>query len=228
LKKYFDQFGELEEAVVITDRQTNKSRGYGFVTMKRPENAFNAIKDPNPCIDGRKANVNLAVIGAKPRSMPGSDALNQPLTAAHLQALAIARLQGLLPGTSSASGLHPALAGTSAAYPAYQPMLTPAGMLALSPQNAAALQQASGNGVGSNASLALDYAAAAASQYPYAAAAAANYSSTTASEMAAAQYQLAQAYLQPQYYFQQPSVAAAVAANAAAAAAVNPTTNGTQ
>ena len=39
--------------------------------MKRPEDAFNAIKEPNPCIDGRKANVNLAVIGAKPRSIPG-------------------------------------------------------------------------------------------------------------------------------------------------------------
>lgn len=31
LRKYFEQFGDIEEAVVITDRQTNKSRGYGFV-----------------------------------------------------------------------------------------------------------------------------------------------------------------------------------------------------
>ncbi|RWS14366.1 rrm motif containing protein-like protein [Dinothrombium tinctorium] len=30
LKKFFEAFGEIEEAVVITDRQTGKSRGYGF------------------------------------------------------------------------------------------------------------------------------------------------------------------------------------------------------
>ena len=32
LREFFDQFGEIEEAVVITDRQTGKSRGYGFVS----------------------------------------------------------------------------------------------------------------------------------------------------------------------------------------------------
>jgi hypothetical protein len=29
--------------------------------------AERACKDPNPIIDGRKANVNLAILGAKPR-----------------------------------------------------------------------------------------------------------------------------------------------------------------
>ncbi|VDP75539.1 unnamed protein product [Echinostoma caproni] len=71
LRCFFEQFGPIEEAVVITDRQTGKSRGYGFVTMVRSEDALLAIRDPNPCIDGRKANVNLAVLGAKPRLMPG-------------------------------------------------------------------------------------------------------------------------------------------------------------
>lgn len=33
LKEFFQQFGEIEEAVVITDRQTGKSRGYGFVSL---------------------------------------------------------------------------------------------------------------------------------------------------------------------------------------------------
>lgn len=32
LRKYFEAFGEIDEAVVITDRQTGKSRGYGFVS----------------------------------------------------------------------------------------------------------------------------------------------------------------------------------------------------
>lgn len=37
--------------------------------------AERACKDPNPIIDGRKANVNLAYLGAKPRIMqPGEEA----------------------------------------------------------------------------------------------------------------------------------------------------------
>uniref|UniRef100_A0A1I7YUN7 RRM domain-containing protein n=1 Tax=Steinernema glaseri TaxID=37863 RepID=A0A1I7YUN7_9BILA len=67
LHEYFEQFGDIEEAVVITDRQTQKSRGYGFVTMKDRAAAERACKDPNPIIDGRKSNVNLAYLGAKPR-----------------------------------------------------------------------------------------------------------------------------------------------------------------
>uniref|UniRef100_A0A1I8JMF8 RRM domain-containing protein n=1 Tax=Macrostomum lignano TaxID=282301 RepID=A0A1I8JMF8_9PLAT len=79
LREYFQQFGELEEAVVITDRQTNKSRATDFmplnrgqVTMKRADDAFRAIQEANPCIDGRKTNVNLAAIGAKPRRIPSA------------------------------------------------------------------------------------------------------------------------------------------------------------
>lgn len=33
LREFFEQFGDIEEAVVITDRQTGKSRGYGFVSI---------------------------------------------------------------------------------------------------------------------------------------------------------------------------------------------------
>lgn len=35
LRKYFEAFGDIDEAVVITDRQTGKSRGYGFVSRTR-------------------------------------------------------------------------------------------------------------------------------------------------------------------------------------------------
>lgn len=34
LRKYFEAFGDIDEAVVITDRQTGKSRGYGFVSKQ--------------------------------------------------------------------------------------------------------------------------------------------------------------------------------------------------
>uniref|UniRef100_UPI00358F1FBE RNA-binding protein 24-B-like n=1 Tax=Myxine glutinosa TaxID=7769 RepID=UPI00358F1FBE len=80
LRKFFEVFGDIDEAVVITDRQTGKSRGYGFVTMGERLAADRACKDPNPIIDGRKANVNLAYLGAKPR-------LLQPGFALGLQAL---------------------------------------------------------------------------------------------------------------------------------------------
>lgn len=36
--------------------------------MKERGDAEKACKDPNPIIDGRKANVNLAYLGAKPRN----------------------------------------------------------------------------------------------------------------------------------------------------------------
>ena len=32
LRKFFEKFGEIDEAVVIADRATGKSRGYGFVS----------------------------------------------------------------------------------------------------------------------------------------------------------------------------------------------------
>jgi len=67
LREHFEVYGDIEEAVVITDRSTGKSRGYGFVIMSNKEAAERACKEPNPIIDGRKANVNLAILGAKPR-----------------------------------------------------------------------------------------------------------------------------------------------------------------
>lgn len=94
LHEYFEQFGEIEEAVVITDRQTQKSRGYGFVTMKDRAAAERACKDPNPIIDGRKANVNLAYLGAKPRGNIQLAALSNGLQQIPLQS----QLQALFPG----------------------------------------------------------------------------------------------------------------------------------
>ena len=34
LREHFSVYGDIEEAVVITDRQTGKSRGYGFVSIQ--------------------------------------------------------------------------------------------------------------------------------------------------------------------------------------------------
>ncbi|AQK99169.1 RNA-binding (RRM/RBD/RNP motifs) family protein [Zea mays] len=36
MRKYFEQFGEILEAVVITDKNTGRSKGYGFVLSIYP------------------------------------------------------------------------------------------------------------------------------------------------------------------------------------------------
>ncbi|KAI4337683.1 hypothetical protein L6164_016067 [Bauhinia variegata] len=69
MRKYFEQFGDILEAVIITDKNTGKSKGYGFVTFRDPESARRACVDPNPVIDGRRANCNIASFG-RPRPSP--------------------------------------------------------------------------------------------------------------------------------------------------------------
>ncbi|URE12790.1 ATP-dependent protease La (LON) domain [Musa troglodytarum] len=69
MRKYFEQFGDILEAVVINDKNTGRSKGYGFVTFREPEAAMRACLDPSPVIDGRRANCNLASLGAQ-RSRP--------------------------------------------------------------------------------------------------------------------------------------------------------------
>ncbi|KAE8680411.1 putative RNA-binding protein ARP1 [Hibiscus syriacus] len=68
LKRYFEQFGEIIEAVVINDKVSGKSKGYGFVTYKDSDSAFRACYNPFPVIDGRRANCNLAAFGAHKNS----------------------------------------------------------------------------------------------------------------------------------------------------------------
>ncbi|KAL0437879.1 UNVERIFIED_CONTAM: putative RNA-binding protein ARP1, partial [Sesamum latifolium] len=71
MKKYFEQFGEILEAVVITDKTTGRSKGYGFVTFREPDAAMRACVDATPVIDGRRANCNLASLGVQ-RSKPST------------------------------------------------------------------------------------------------------------------------------------------------------------
>ncbi|CEF63312.1 RNA recognition motif domain and Nucleotide-binding, alpha-beta plait domain-containing protein [Strongyloides ratti] len=116
LHEFFEVYGDIEEAVVITDRVTQKSRGYGFVTMKDRAAAERACKDPNPIIDGRKANVNLAYLGAKPRNNAQLAAVASTLSQLPLQA----QLQALFP--AARLGLSPLYIPTQAP----NPMLAPA------------------------------------------------------------------------------------------------------
>lgn len=64
LKEAFAAFGTVESANVISDRETGRSKGFGFVEMSSEEEAQAAIDGLNGKeISGRPVNVSVA----KPR-----------------------------------------------------------------------------------------------------------------------------------------------------------------
>ncbi len=61
LMQAFAPFGEISEAKVITDRDSGRSRGFGFVTFDDDEAADKAIAAMNDTdLDGRTIRVNVA------------------------------------------------------------------------------------------------------------------------------------------------------------------------
>ena len=61
LRAAFETFGTVNEAKVISDRETGRSRGFGFVTMSAPAEAQAAIAKMNGApLDGRTIRVNEA------------------------------------------------------------------------------------------------------------------------------------------------------------------------
>jgi RNA recognition motif-containing protein len=61
LRELFAAYGEVTSAQVIEDRNTGRSRGFGFVEMTSAEDAQKAISEVNgTTVDGRQLTVNLA------------------------------------------------------------------------------------------------------------------------------------------------------------------------
>lgn len=70
LRDAFGVHGEISEAVVISDRDTGRSRGFGFVTFDDDESADKAVAALNGTeLDGRTIRVDVAQ--AKERSHGG-------------------------------------------------------------------------------------------------------------------------------------------------------------
>ncbi|CAI8606913.1 unnamed protein product [Vicia faba] len=63
LRSLFSTYGELEEAIVIVDKATGKSKGYGFVTFRHVDGALLALREPSKRIDGRVTVTQLAAAG---------------------------------------------------------------------------------------------------------------------------------------------------------------------
>ena len=61
LRELFAEAGAVESAAVVTDRDTGRSRGFGFVEMSTAEEATQAVKRFNGHeLDGRQLKVELA------------------------------------------------------------------------------------------------------------------------------------------------------------------------
>jgi RNA recognition motif-containing protein len=61
LRGAFEKFGDILDIKVITDRDTGRSRGFGFITFHAPTDADKAMSEMNGTqLDGRTINVNEA------------------------------------------------------------------------------------------------------------------------------------------------------------------------
>lgn len=61
LRQTFESHGPVQEANVVTDRETGRSRGFGFITYADEATAQIAISQLNgSSLDGREITVNIA------------------------------------------------------------------------------------------------------------------------------------------------------------------------
>ena len=47
LKTHFEQAGEVESVLIIRDRETDRSKGFGFIEMNDDESAQKAVEELN-------------------------------------------------------------------------------------------------------------------------------------------------------------------------------------
>ena len=67
LSDMFKEYGGVNEATVISDRETDRSKGFGFVEMPNNSDADRAIKGLNGTqVGGRALTVNQALPGPLP------------------------------------------------------------------------------------------------------------------------------------------------------------------
>ncbi|XP_059661447.1 UBP1-associated protein 2C-like [Cornus florida] len=92
LRALFGSYGDLEEAIVILDKATGKSKGYGFVTFRHVDGALLALKEPSKKIDGRMTVTQLAAAGITPTPNP------QPVEDVLMRKIYVANVPQDMPG----------------------------------------------------------------------------------------------------------------------------------
>jgi len=60
LREAFGGYGEITEATVIQDRETGRSRGFGFITYAEESSAQSALEMNGRELDGRTLRVDIA------------------------------------------------------------------------------------------------------------------------------------------------------------------------
>lgn len=66
LTRHFSQYGAVEDAQIMRERYSGKSRGFGFVTFASPSDARTAVASEH-VIDGRKCEAKFALPEGKVR-----------------------------------------------------------------------------------------------------------------------------------------------------------------
>ncbi len=60
LKNEFSEYGDIEDVKIIIDHQTNRSKGFGFITFSTPEAMEASLAKNGAEVQGRKLRVNQA------------------------------------------------------------------------------------------------------------------------------------------------------------------------
>lgn len=60
LRQYFQNFGDVVEAVIMKDRTTGRARGFGFVVFADPSVAERVVMEKH-VIDGRTVSLSISV-----------------------------------------------------------------------------------------------------------------------------------------------------------------------
>jgi len=61
LRRLFEQYGKVTDVKIVMDRETDRSKGFGFISFETPEEAQRAIKEMDGYnLDNRALRVNEA------------------------------------------------------------------------------------------------------------------------------------------------------------------------
>ncbi|CAM0880791.1 unnamed protein product [Alopecurus aequalis] len=77
LKEAFSPYGEIEDLKLVSDRNTNKCKGYGFILFRRRSGARAALVEPQKKIGNRTTSCQLASVGP----VASGGAVNNPMLA---------------------------------------------------------------------------------------------------------------------------------------------------